>query len=163
MSTNSADVGSSIFAAIAIFAFLRTGSDVSEGWSDARPSVFPPPIAVVAFLGSAAGGCAGGGVSRSVMVREFAFSSTGSVSFRGLAAVGFAAIAAFLGFTVVILGAGLNGSRSVSSIGGQAQPINVAHRALMRSVLSNSISHSWDQKVGPNIGPKLTGTLEYGP
>jgi hypothetical protein len=37
------------------------------------------------------------------MVREFAFSSTGSVSLRGFAAVGFAAIATFLGFTGVIL------------------------------------------------------------
>jgi hypothetical protein len=35
------------------------------------------------------------------MVREFA--STGSVSLRGFAAVGFAAIAAFLGFIVVML------------------------------------------------------------
>jgi hypothetical protein len=34
------------------------------------------------------------------MVREFAFSSTGSVSLRGFGAVGFAAIE---GFTVVIL------------------------------------------------------------
>ena len=31
MSTNSAYVGSSIFAATMIFAFFRTGSDVSEG------------------------------------------------------------------------------------------------------------------------------------
>jgi len=37
------------------------------------------------------------------MVGEFAFSSTGSISLRGFAAVGFAAIATFLGFTVVIL------------------------------------------------------------
>jgi hypothetical protein len=37
------------------------------------------------------------------MVREFAFSSTGLVSLCGFAAVGFAAIAAFLGFTVVML------------------------------------------------------------
>ena len=31
MSTNSADAGFSIFAATVIFAFFRTGSDVSEG------------------------------------------------------------------------------------------------------------------------------------
>jgi hypothetical protein len=38
------------------------------------------------------------------MVSEFAFfSSTGSVSLRGFAAAGFAAIATFLGFTGVIL------------------------------------------------------------
>jgi hypothetical protein len=115
-----------------------------------------------------------------VMVREFAFSSTSSVSFRGLAAVGFAAIAAFLGFTVVILDAGLNGSRSISSIGvvaailekqpcevhvcttrdcgtGQAQPINVAHRAPMRSVLINSFSHSWVMAT-----PKAIRTFDSG-
>ena len=40
--------------------------------------------------------------SGSVMVREFAFSSTSSVSLRGFAVVGFAAVATFSGFTVAI-------------------------------------------------------------
>ena len=69
---------------------------------------------VVAFFGTGLGvaeGCADGVTSGSVMVREFTFSSTGSVSFRGLAAVGFAAIATFLDFTVVIFGSRLNGAR----------------------------------------------------
>jgi hypothetical protein len=43
-----------------------------------------------------------------MMVREFGFPSTGPASFCGLAAVGFAAIATFLGFTA---GSGLNGAR----------------------------------------------------
>jgi hypothetical protein len=98
------------------------------------------------------------------MVRESAFSRKGSrkgsVSFRGLASVGFAAVATFLDVTVVILGPGLNGGR-FCSIGvvaavlekqpseahvstttrcgtGQLQPIKVAHRAPMKSVLINS-------------------------
>src|SRR4030095_13147858 len=61
---------------------------------------------VGSFFGTGPGvakGCVDGGTSGFVMVREFAFSSTDSVSLRGFAAVGFAAIAAFLGFTVVIL------------------------------------------------------------
>lgn len=62
---------------------------------------------VVAFFGTGLGvaeGCADDETSGSVMVGGFNFSSTGSVSFRGLAPVGFAAIATFLDFTVVILG-----------------------------------------------------------
>jgi hypothetical protein len=69
---------------------------------------------VVAFFGTGLGvaeGCADDETSGSVMVGGFNFSSTGSVSFRGLAPVGFAAIATFLDFTVVILGSGLNGGR----------------------------------------------------
>jgi hypothetical protein len=45
------------------------------------------------------------------MVREFAFSFTGLVWFRGLTAADLAAIATFLDFTVVILAPGLNGGR----------------------------------------------------
>src|SRR5262245_54868150 len=106
-------------------------------------------------------GCTGGGTSGPVTVWEFAFFSTGSASFRGLAAaVGFAAIATFLDFSIVILASGLNGAR-FGSIGvavavlekqpcevqvsttprcdtGQLQPIKVAHRALMRSGLMQS-------------------------
>jgi hypothetical protein len=91
-----------------------------------------------------------------MMVREFAFSSTGSVLFLGLAGVGFTAIATFLDFTT---GSGLNGAR-FGSIGvvaavlekqpcevqvcttpcggkGQLQPIKVALRVPMRSVFIN--------------------------
>jgi hypothetical protein len=161
--TNSADAGFSIFAATVIFAFFRTGSDVSEGWSDGGLSVFSA-IVVVAFFVAGSGvaeGCTGGGTSGSVMVRGFACSSAGSVSLLGLAAVGFAAIATFLNFTVVILRAGLN-CAPFGSIGvvaavleeqpcevhvsttarcgmGQLQPIKVAQRAPMRSVLIKSI------------------------
>jgi hypothetical protein len=94
------------------------------------------------------------------MVRESAFSRKGSVSFRGLASVGFAAVATFLDVTVLILGSGLNGGR-FCSIGvvaavlekqpseahvsttprcgtGQLQAIKVTHRAPMKSVLINS-------------------------
>ena len=121
------------------------------------------PFSSLAFSRNRIGCCRGLCRRRdlgSVMVREFAFSSTGSVSFRGLATVGFAAIATFLDFTVVILGSGLNGAR-FGSIGvvaaalekqlcevhvsttpccgtGQLQPIKVALRAPMTSVLINS-------------------------
>src|SRR5262245_47584809 len=54
-----------------------------------------------------ADGCTDAVTSGFVMVREFAFSSTGSVSLRGFAAVGFAATATVLGFTVGILIAGV--------------------------------------------------------
>ena len=132
---------------------------------------------VVAFFGTGVGvaeGCADGVTSSSVMVRELAFSSTGSVSLRGLPAVGFAAIATLLDFTVVILGTGLNGAR-FTSIGvvaavlemqscevhvstprcdtGQLQPIKVAHRAPMRSVLINSYLRA---KSRPRIAWKAT-------
>lgn len=188
ISTNSADAGFSIFAATVIFAFFTTGSDVTEGWPVAGPSVLPPitvvalfragsdvsedwpvagpsvfpPIVLVAFFEAGSGvadGCSDGVTSGSLMVWEFAFSSTDSASFRGLAAVGFTAIATFLDFTA---GSGLNGAR-FGSIGvvaavlekqpcevhvcttprggkGQLQPIKVAQRAPMRSVL---IAHSW--------------------
>jgi hypothetical protein len=89
------------------------------------------------------------------VVREFACPSTGPVSFRGLAAIGFVEIAAVLGF----VGSGLNDTR-FGSIGmvaavlekqprevhvsttprggkGQLHPIKIAHRAPMRSVLIN--------------------------
>lgn len=118
---------------------------------------------VVAFPETGLGvakGCADDITSGSVMVRESAFSRKGSVSFRALASVGFAAVATFLDVTVVILGSGLNGGR-FCSIGvvaavlekqpceahvsttprcgtGQPQPIKVAHRAPMKSVLINS-------------------------
>jgi hypothetical protein len=94
------------------------------------------------------------------MVREFAFSFTGLVWFRGLTAADLAAIATFLGFTVVILAPGLNGAR-FGSIGvvaavlvkqpcevqvctiprggtGRLQPIKTAHRAQMKNSLINS-------------------------
>ena len=61
---------------------------------------------VGSFFGTGSGvakGCIDGGTSGFVMVQEFAFSSTGSVSLRGFAVVGFAATATFLGFTAVIL------------------------------------------------------------
>ena len=97
-----------------------------------------------------------GGITDS-MVLEFACLSTGPTSFRGLAAVGFVTIAAFLGFTVVVVGSGLNDT-CFGSIGavaavlekqprevhvsttprggtGQLQPIKIAHRAPMKSVL----------------------------
>ena len=93
------------------------------------------------------------------MVREFAVSSTGPVSFGRPAVAGFAAVATFLTF---IAGSGLNGAR-FGSIGvvaavlvkqpcevhvctnprggkGQVQPIKVAHRAPMRSGLINWFS-----------------------
>ena len=132
---------------------------------------------VVAFFGTGLGvaeGCADGVTSSSVMVWELAFSSTGSVSLRGLPAVGFAAIATLLDFTVVILGTGLNGAR-FGSIGvvaavlemqpcevhvstpscdtGQLQPIKVVHRAPMRSVLINSYLRA---KSRPRIAWKAT-------
>lgn len=113
---------------------------------------------VVAFswAGSGvAGGCADGGTSGSLIVREFVFSSAGPASFGGLAAVGFAAIATFLAFA----GSGLNTGR-FDSIGvvaavlvkqprevhgcnppcggkGQLQPIKAVHRAPMRNGLIN--------------------------
>ena len=114
---------------------------------------------VVAFFGAGSGvaeDCAGGGTSDSMMVREFAFSSTCPASFGGLAAAGFAAIATFLAF---IAGSGLNGFGSIDVVaavlekqpcevhvctsprGGKGQqPIKVAHRAPMRSGLINWFS-----------------------
>jgi hypothetical protein len=116
---------------------------------------------VVAFFGAGSGvadGCADGVASGSVIVPEFAFSSTGPGSFRGLPTVGFAAIATFFDFTA---GSGLNGARfgsirvvavvlekqpcevhvCTSPRGGKGQqPINVAHRAPMRRVLIKSFS-----------------------
>jgi hypothetical protein len=155
ISTNSADSGFSIFAATVIFAFFRTGSGVSEGWPVAGPSVFPPTV-VVALFGTGSGVVEGGRASDSMMVREFAFSSTCPASFGGLAVAGFAAIATLLAF---IAGSGLNGAR-FGSIGvvaavlikqpcevhvcttprggkGQPQPIKTAHRAPMRNGLIN--------------------------
>jgi hypothetical protein len=92
-----------------------------------------------------------------VIVREFAFSL---VWFRGLAAAGLAAIATFLGFTVLILAPGLNGA-PFGSVGvvaavlvkqpcevqvctiprdgtARLQPIKIAHRAQMKNSLINS-------------------------
>jgi hypothetical protein len=114
---------------------------------------------VVAFSGTGLGvadGCADGVISGSVMVREFAFSSTGPASFGGLAATGLVAIATFLAF---IAGWGLNGARfgSISVVAavlvmqpsevhvcttplggkGQLQPIKAAHKAPMRNGLIN--------------------------
>ena len=119
---------------------------------------------VVAFFGTGSGvaeSCVDGGTADSTVVREFACPSTGPVSCCGLEAVGFVAIAAFLGFTVIVVGSGLNDTR-FGSIGmvaavlekqfpevhvsttprggtGQLQPIKIAHRAPMRSVLINSL------------------------
>jgi hypothetical protein len=90
-----------------------------------------------------------------MMVREFGFSPTGPGSFRGLAAVGFAAIAAFLDSTAR---SGLNGARfgSIGVVaavlekqpcevhvcttprGGKGQhPIKAGQRAPMRNGLIN--------------------------
>ena len=73
-----------------------------------------PPIVVVAFVGTGSGvaeGCVDGGISDSTVVREFACPSAAPVSFCGLAAIGFVEIAAFLGFTVIVAGAGLKDTR----------------------------------------------------
>ena len=99
------------------------------------------------------------------MIPDFAFSSTGPSSFRGLAGVGFADVANlldfaafFLDFAAVFVDSGLNAVRfdsigvvaavltkqpcevHLSTIrrGGELQPIKIAHRAQMTSVLINS-------------------------
>jgi hypothetical protein len=70
MSSNSAEVGSSIFAAIDILAFFRTGSDVSEDKSDVGASNF---AAMVVFALRVAPG------SGLIIVRASCFSSTEAV------------------------------------------------------------------------------------
>jgi hypothetical protein len=92
------------------------------------------------------------------MIPDFAFSSTGPSSFRGLAGVGFAGVANLLDFAAVFVDSGLNAVRfdsigvvaavltkqpcevHLSTIrrGGELQPIKIAHRAQMTSVLINS-------------------------
>ena len=175
ISTNSADAGFSILAATVNFAFSKTGSGGSGG------------LLILKFLFSyrcgrcliqhrsgVGEGCADGGTSGS-MIPDFAFSSTGPPSFRGLAAVGFADVAIFLyfaalflDFAAVFVGSGLNAvrfdlvglvaavltkqpcevHRSTIRRGGELQPIKVAHRAQMRSVLINSFS----QAISPVCG-----------
>jgi hypothetical protein len=139
---------------------------------------------VVSFFGTGSGvaeGCADGGTSGFVTVREFAFSFTGLIWFRGLAAAGLAAIATFLDFTVLILAPGLNGAR-FGSIGvvaavlvqpckvqvctiprggtGRLQPIKIAHSAQMKNSLINSFpswakSHSRGCLEGDNETMKI--------
>jgi hypothetical protein len=120
---------------------------------------------VGALFGTGSGvdeGCAAGGTSGSGIVREFAFSFTGLVGFRGLAVAGLAAVPAFLDLTVVILTLGLNAAR-FGSIGvvaavlvkqpcevqvctiprggtGWLQPTKIEHRAQMKNSLIKFVS-----------------------
>src|SRR5215475_1254599 len=99
MSSNSADAGSSIFAATVVFAFFRTGSAVSTGWPDAATSVF----AGVSGLGffSAGLGAPDDGVSGFMIIGESVFSSVVSFTSAGLSDDGAVVLATFFGFALV--------------------------------------------------------------
>src|SRR5262249_20298098 len=111
-------------------------------------------------------GCAEGGTSDSTTTPDFVFSSTGRVSFSGLAAVNFVDVAAFLDFATVFVGFGLNAvffewislvaavlEKQLCEVHtccggiGQLQPNKIAHSAPTRSTLINTFPPVRDHLV----------------
>jgi hypothetical protein len=172
MSSNSADAGSSILAATVVFAFFRTGSEASGGRPDGGASTF---VAMVVFAFSVDRPGAADSelitIGESVLCSLDAVLGWAVDRFAAFTATDddFSVIAVCLDLTFVVARLGLIGGAGFSSIGGlaavlykqpfevhpssiacggigQLQPIKVANRAPMRSVLmqfpsSGSRSH----------------------
>jgi hypothetical protein len=127
ISSNSADAGSSSFAATEVLAFFRIRSEPSACWPEAGTSGFGGLFCFAIWVD--------GGVSGFMMIGEGSFSSTEALSLPGPADDGFAVFAAtavvlagFVGLCVAVdfgfaaAGLAVNGAGS-SSAGGSATAI----------------------------------------
>jgi hypothetical protein len=139
ISPNSAEAGSSNFAAIVVFALIVTGSDVAAGWPDAGGSIFAAIVVGFALLVSRwtalspvsadDGFSVFAIVDLTLVVAELALSDAGFGSIGRLAAVLSKQANPFASVHASMLACGDKG---------QLQPTKVAANAPTRSVLMQS-------------------------